>query len=448
MRPISALFSGLLGKRLMGKSEASDHRIINSMGELDQILVEMDSAQAVSDDELRRVFQTFSMEFPLNVPKDPYSNEYHSAQFDLYERIAGRPYSTTNESSVFDIESASTRPFPYYTGSPQTVGNHIIAIGNVIKNLDIPPPARLLEFGPGWGNTTIALARMGYDVTAVDIEKNFVDLIRERSEHKRLEIECIEGDFSFISHTDRKWEIVLFFECFHHCSNHQELIGWLDGAVASGGRVIFAAEPITNEFPIPWGFRLDGESLWAIRNFGWCELGFREDYFRDLLGRNGWSVTKNVCPETPWGTVFIAERAGSHATDLDLTSKNTFSASELCSQVGELEGDIRVASEGTTQPGFIIYGPYIELGPGNYEFELLYESSSDTAAAAAPYTVAFDSGEIILTSGTLPGTSGNKSNFQAEFNISSEHGFVFLEVRVMYEGVGDLQIHALEIRRL
>lgn len=71
-------------------------------------------------------------------------------------------------------------------------------------------------------------------------------------------------------------------------------------------KIIFGAEPITDEFPISWGLRLDGESLWAIRKFGWCELVFQKTYFRDLMNGNGWEVSKFVCSETPWGINFVA----------------------------------------------------------------------------------------------------------------------------------------------
>lgn len=62
------------------------------------------------------------------------------------------------------------------------------------------------------------------------------------------------------------------------------------------------------EFPIPWGFRLDGEPLWAIRRNGWCEFGFQEKHFRDLMGRNAWRLSEQVCNETPWGVVFMPTR--------------------------------------------------------------------------------------------------------------------------------------------
>jgi 2-polyprenyl-3-methyl-5-hydroxy-6-metoxy-1,4-benzoquinol methylase len=283
-------------------------RLVKTLDELDVILEEADAAEAISDDALRHVFTTFRMEFPLELPGDPYSNEYRKKQFELYEYLAGKPYGTENEVSIFDVGNASSRPFPFFTGSPQTVGNHLIAIGHLIRTLDLPENSSVLEFGPGWGNTTVWLARMGYTVTAVDIENRFVELIRQRAKQKQLEVEAIQGDFQFVHQTDRQWDAVLFFECFHHCADHHALIEGLDRVIKPGGRAVFAAEPITDDFPLPWGLRLDGESLWAIRKNGWCELGFQETYFRELLAKNGWFISKHVCSETPWGTILVATR--------------------------------------------------------------------------------------------------------------------------------------------
>jgi hypothetical protein len=94
----------------------------------------------------------------------------------------------------------------------------------------------------------------------------------------------------------------------------------LDGVVNEGGQVIFAAEPITDLFPVPWDFRLDGESLRAIRKFGWCELGFQECYFRDLLHRQGWSVKRTDFTDTPIGTVFTATRLSDQNSGRTATS--------------------------------------------------------------------------------------------------------------------------------
>ena len=289
-------------------------RLISSLEELDEMLKMLDAAEAISDDELRRGFATFNMRFPLDLPSDPDSKEYRAVQMKLYEWLHGKAYAVHNEVSNFDTKAAASSPFPFYTESPQTVGNHLISIGHLIRTLNLKPKSAILEFGPGWGNTTVWLARMGYKVTAVDIEKNFVELIKERARRKNLTLEALQGDFSLIHQFEQKFDAVLFFECFHHCSDHQSLIAGLDHVVAPGGKVVFSAEPITDDFPIPWGLRLDGESLWAIRKNGWLELGFKETYFRDLLGRHGWEITKSVCTETPWGVIFTATRLSERTT--------------------------------------------------------------------------------------------------------------------------------------
>lgn len=296
-------------------TEAGGPTLISSLDELDAALRRMEAAAAISDDELRRGFLTFAMRFPPDLPPDPDSAEYRARQFALYEWLHGRPYAVTNEVSQFEVAAAADRPFPFHTNSAETVGDQLMAIGYLIRTMDLAAGSRVLEFGPGWGNSTIALARAGCQVTVVDIERNFLDLIAERARRKHLAVESHHGDFSLIARLNQVFDAVLFFESFHHCSDHQALVAGLDRVVAPGGRVFFAGEPIAEDFPVPWGLRPDGESLWSIRRHGWLELGFQERYFRDLLSRHGWSVEKSVCreltgPHTGWGTVFTARRAG------------------------------------------------------------------------------------------------------------------------------------------
>ena len=87
------------------------------------------------------------------------------------------------------------RPFPYYTESAETVGHQLIAIGFIISTMALPAGSRILELGPGWGNTTIALARIGYRVSALDIDPNFVGLIRDRAKLLDLDLDAQLGTF-------------------------------------------------------------------------------------------------------------------------------------------------------------------------------------------------------------------------------------------------------------
>ena len=283
--------------------------VITSLERLDEKLAEISAAWAISDDAVRSVFGTFRMEFDSTSQHDPWSAQYREEQFDLYRRVSSRPdYVTASEVSGFPVDPR--RPFPYYTESPSTVGDQLLAIGFMIKTMALPSGSTILEFGPGWGNTTIALSRMGYNVTAVDIDPTFVDLIAERAQLLGLELDARVGEFLDPLEGDRRYDAVLFYECFHHCSDHVALLRRLHSLVNDGGSVILASEPILESFHAPWGLRLDGESLWAIRQNGWLELGFTESYFIETCMREGWSVTRSSSDVSALTTVFSLTQLG------------------------------------------------------------------------------------------------------------------------------------------
>jgi 2-polyprenyl-3-methyl-5-hydroxy-6-metoxy-1,4-benzoquinol methylase len=284
-------------------------QVISSLKELDAKLVECDGAARISDDALRATFDTFRMDFTTAVPPDPFSPEYREFQMELYATISSRRYDPRNEVSKFDLESADRTPFPFSTRSSKTAGSFMMATGFLLHSLDLPPGARVVEFGPGWGNTTIAMAMAGLDVTAVDIESNFCDLLRRRAKRHDVSIDVVNADFMWAETVQDPFDAAIFFECFHHCADHMRLLNALRTTVKPDGVVYFGSEPIVPDFPLPWGLRMDGESLWAIRKNGWMELGYNEAYFREALERTGWIGTKHVCTEIGWASVWEARRA-------------------------------------------------------------------------------------------------------------------------------------------
>jgi 2-polyprenyl-3-methyl-5-hydroxy-6-metoxy-1,4-benzoquinol methylase len=281
---------------------------LRSLDELEAKLAEAEVAWKVSDDAMREVFKSFVYLPPPDAPSDPYSAEYQEYQFALYRMISERThYEIENERCDFRVDA--NRPFPYYTESADTVGHQLMAMGFIITTMGLPSGSSILELGPGWGNTTIELARMGYDVTAIDIDPTFIDLIKERADKFALTVDARKSTFLEIDTLGRRYDAVLFFECFHHCSDHRELVRKLADVITPDGRVYFAAEPILEQFPVPWGVRTDGESLWAIRRNGWLELGFQESYFVRMLAHLGWQVVKHTTSATHLGVIFEARRA-------------------------------------------------------------------------------------------------------------------------------------------
>lgn len=406
---------------------------IRTIDELDKMLLKLDDAE--TDDDLRQLFSTFSMEINNQVPKDPYSNEYAKMQFDLYQRISGKVYSVKNEKSEFNIQSAVTRPFPFSTGSSKTVGDQLIAIGHIIKTMDLKPGARIIEFGPGWGNTTIALAMMGFDVTAVDIENNFCDLLKRRAENENVDITIINSDFSWIEQIDDPVDAILFFESFHHASNHIRIIKAMKNAVKNDGKILFAGEPITTDFPIPWGLRLDGESLRAIRKFGWLELGFSEDYFVETLGKFGLTVEKLTLGSSPWGTIYKATNSKGNLKKYFVTDK------KIHSQIGSLNNENSLVANGLA--GFLIYGPYLYLPAGKYTANF-YLSNTTSFIGRGYVDVSCRKGEMILAKRDI-----NFKNFRGkekiQINFYSEKDETDIEMRLYCNNMAIVSINSVEI---
>jgi len=330
-------------------------RTLETLEELDRVLDDCEAAAAVSDDALRSAFTSFQM-LPSPPPADPFSQAFRAHQLDVYRWIAGRDYTLKNEETSFDVADAMRQPFPYSTGSCKTVGEQLMAIGYLMNRIDLAPGSSVLEFGPGWGNTTLALAQTGMAVTAVDIEARFCELIRQRASLSGVDVDVVHSDFMWVEQTDKTYDVVLFFECFHHCADHLRLLRGLHRVLKPGGRIMFCAEPVYAEFPQPWGLRLDGQSLWSIRRFGWMELGFSEHYFQQALALTGWRAGCTVSSDVPWMTIWTARDAREPIV-LDAADRR------LGTQVGEKRPDGVYL---TGQKGYGLFGPYMPLPAGDY----------------------------------------------------------------------------------
>jgi hypothetical protein len=93
------------------------------------------------------------------------------------------------------------------------------------------------------------------------------------------------------------------------------MVDRLGTLVAPSGKILFSSEPIDYKQPYPWGLRLDGQSVWAIRRNGWLELGFNIRYFRALMAQRGWRLEHRALPGCGMAQVIVATRGHSpHST--------------------------------------------------------------------------------------------------------------------------------------
>src|SRR5258706_8733578 len=138
------------------------------ISELDNLLKYFDEGYESSHDEAYRRFSEHHVSPPDDLPTDPFSEAYAARYLELYKKISTRPsYSTQNERSSFNVDEFILRPFPYYTKSLKLAALHYTLMGKLMEIMEVKENSNILEFGFGWGNTTLALAMLGHNVTAV-----------------------------------------------------------------------------------------------------------------------------------------------------------------------------------------------------------------------------------------------------------------------------------------
>ena len=236
---------------------------------------------------------------PPDAAANPFGAEYAAWVMETYRRVAAidgayDPLAHESDTNVVtDLPIAQY--FPFGTRDIGFIGRYLTGVGMILRELNLPPGSRIVEYGVGWGHVSAALARAGHDVTCVDIEAKFLRLAQRQAEALGCSVGAFHGAFG-----DRPFppdapgaDAVVFFEAFHHAFAHLEVLRRLrQNVLRPGGVLILAAEPVHPGFPFPWGVRPDGHAVWAVRRHKWMELGFQEDYLLRALLREGFTVSR------------------------------------------------------------------------------------------------------------------------------------------------------------
>jgi 2-polyprenyl-3-methyl-5-hydroxy-6-metoxy-1,4-benzoquinol methylase len=252
----------------------------------------------------------------LMLKGDPFSASYLSDVFNSHRIISGNAeYSAQKaELSPFvDPEKSAAQPSIYGYGDSSFLGEFMISFGAILRAMKLRAGESVLEYGAGDGQISLMLARLGCKVSVVDVEQRYLDAIKLQGSALKTNVDTLCGEFGDNFPDGRKFDCILFFEAFHHCIQHQDVLVRIKDFLTPNGRIIFSGEPIVDPdgywkdvVPFPWGPRLDALSLRAMRWYGWCELGFQRPYFEELLRRSGFSFEFVSCPMTARGDCYIA----------------------------------------------------------------------------------------------------------------------------------------------
>lgn len=70
-------------------------------------------------------------------------------------------------------------------------------------------PGRALDVGMGQGRNSLFLARLGWDVTGVDISDKAIDLAHQEATRMGLKINCVVADIAAFDVGKAKWDLIV-----------------------------------------------------------------------------------------------------------------------------------------------------------------------------------------------------------------------------------------------
>jgi SAM-dependent methyltransferase len=142
-----------------------------------------------------------------------------------------------------------SRPVPFFVAKPDE---------NLVSYAErgLIAPGRALDLGCGPGRNALHLARLGFQVDAVDLSPAAVAWAEDRAREAGADIRFHRGDAFALAATELSGPYDLIYDsgCFHHLPPHRRVsyLALLDRALAPGGHLAltcFAVGEMGSELP-------------------------------------------------------------------------------------------------------------------------------------------------------------------------------------------------------
>ena len=178
-----------------------------------------------------------------------------------------------------------------YGMDPET-HRHFSDFANMAVALALPAGAKILDVGCGSGWLSEYFARLGYDVTGIDISDDLIRMARERVESVPYNLDH-ETSLScrFLTHDieiaplEEKFDAVICYDSLHHLVDERAVFRHLAAMLDVGG-LLFILE---GHKPSA-GSATEDELRDVMRQYGTLESPFSADYLRALLNEHGLAV--------------------------------------------------------------------------------------------------------------------------------------------------------------
>lgn len=196
-----------------------------------------------------------------------------------------------------------TKPFanlhkpPKFSGDgmdPETA-RHFYDFANMAVALALRADAKILDVGCGPGWLTEYFARLGYDMTGIDISDGLIQVARERLEGLPYQVDHETPlHCRFITHDieaeplEEKFDAIICYDALHHFADEKNVFRHL-AAMLEVGSVLFIIEGHKPPSGSPTEIELRG----FMEKYGILESPFSSDYLRALIDHYGFAIVSD-----------------------------------------------------------------------------------------------------------------------------------------------------------
>lgn len=168
---------------------------------------------------------------------------------------------------------------------------------SVLRQIDQPPPLRILEIGSFPGHLTVALTCLGYDVTGVDLAPSRAAELWRRHGIAVHQVDIEQEPLPFEAES---FDLVLFTEVLEHLRvNPLYALREMNRVIGRGGSCILSTPNLTAEMRIRFllGYDYQGDpvreygKLETVGHMGHVRL-FSENEIRRMLESTGFEVQR------------------------------------------------------------------------------------------------------------------------------------------------------------
>lgn len=168
---------------------------------------------------------------------------------------------------------------------------HFCDFANMAVALELPAGARILDAACGSGWLSEYFARLGYDVTGIDISPQLIEICEQRLsalppiDHERS-VRC-----RFLVHDietaalDEKFDAIICYDAIHHLEDAGAAIQHLAAMLPIGGALFI----LEGNRPAP-GSAGEAELIGVMEKFGTLESAFDPEHLRQLLDEAGFAI--------------------------------------------------------------------------------------------------------------------------------------------------------------